>query len=131
TGAEQTFVVPEGVTSVVVDAYGAEGGGTSNCCSGLPRGGDGGRVQATPPVTPGETLYIYVGGRGGNGDGLGAAVPGGFNGGGPTPLGAGRPGGSGGGATDIRRGGNTLAARVLVAGGGGGGGYSSSNGGGG
>jgi len=51
TGAAQPFTVPAGVTSITVDVVGAHGSGTS----GPPSfGGDGGRVQATLPVTPGR-----------------------------------------------------------------------------
>ena len=46
TGANQTWTVPSGITSIVVDVY----GGGSN--------GAGARVQATVPVTPGQTLSL-------------------------------------------------------------------------
>jgi hypothetical protein len=108
TGAAQQLVIPAGVTQIVVDAYGADGGNGS-----LAAGGRGGRVQATIPVTPGETLTITVGGAGRDRPGL-SAQAGGFNGGGPTSG----DGGSGGGMSDIRRGGVFL----VVAGAGGGGG---------
>jgi hypothetical protein len=66
------------------------------------------------PVTPGQTLYVEVGGDGG--------FEGGFNGGGTSVFGDG-----GGGASDIRTDPSTdpgsLASRLLVAGGGGGGGF--------
>jgi hypothetical protein len=78
------------------------------------------------PVTPGETLYVNVGGEGGNAAACcgGAQAPGGFNGGGlggqtATDIGG---GGGGGGATDLREGGSALTNRIVVAGGGGGGG---------
>ena len=59
TGAEQTFKVPTGVTSIAVDATGAVGG------RGLGKKPSfGGRTQATIPVTPAETLYVFVGGKG-------------------------------------------------------------------
>ncbi|MBK8969770.1 MAG: HYR domain-containing protein [Lewinellaceae bacterium] len=102
TGAVQPWVVPAGVTSITVDVYGAEGYGAE---------GLGGRVQATHPVIPGETLYLYVGGAG-------TETTGGFNGGGSGGVYFGY--GSGGGASDIRQGGNTLNDRIIVAGGGGG-----------
>lgn len=101
TGSVQTFEVPVGVNALDVDVQGASGAGTG---AGL-----GGRVQATIPVDPGETIYIYVGRTGQNGTA--------YNGGGA-------PGGSvsrgGGGASDIRRGGTSTEHRVVVAGGGGG-----------
>jgi hypothetical protein len=88
TGAIQTYTVPTGVTSVLVDAVGAAGGSTATIAGGL-----GGRVQAALPTTPGEVLFIFVGGVSGN-----SAA--GFNGGGAGTA----PGMGGGGATDIRRG---------------------------
>jgi hypothetical protein len=61
TGSAQTFTVPAGVTSISVDAYGANGESTqSGYCGGTE--GKGGRVQADLTVTPGEVLNIYVGG---------------------------------------------------------------------
>ena len=57
TGSEQTFVVPAGVTSISVDAYGAQGG-TNSPATNI---NFGGRVQADLPVTPGTTIFIYVG----------------------------------------------------------------------
>ena len=109
TGAEQTFTVPSGVNSITVDVKGAAGGYNS---SSEPKGG---RVQATLPVTAGETLYIYVGGKGG-------ASSGGFNGGGSSGSRSNYK--SGGGASDIRSGGNALSNRIIVAGGAGGNGLS-------
>jgi hypothetical protein len=85
TGAAQTFTVPHGVSSVVVDARGAAGGesgfsvgaGTFEFPHAV--GGLGARVQgAVDGLTDGELLQVNVGGRGG-GDGR---ETGGFNGGG-------------------------------------------------
>ena len=104
TGAAQTWTVPEGVTRVTLDLYGAGGEGLT---SSTTRPGVGARVTRTRSVTPGETFEVNVGGRGY--DGLG-----GFNGGGN----GGEHGG--GGATDVRPVGGTLEDRILVAGGGGG-----------
>jgi hypothetical protein len=122
TGAEQQWVVPAGVTSIDVDVRGAQGGGAP---AGDPNtsGGLGGRVQTTLTVTPGETLYIYVGGKGGDLVSPNTAGPGGFNGGGPGAIDnvdQNAPSGGGGGASDIRRGGNTPDKRIVAAGGGGG-----------
>jgi hypothetical protein len=112
TGAMQIFVVPACVTSISVDVSGGAGGGEA--ALGAP-GAYGGSVQADLPVTPGTTLYIFVGGKG---DSLGNP---GFNGGGAGANGSvGAPGGGGGGGSDIRVGGTTLNDRVIVAGGGGG-----------
>jgi len=111
TGGQQTWVVPSGITSISVTAMGAQGG--SGGGSGV--GGKGAWVQTTLSVTPGQTLYIYVGGQGGtptagwNGGGLGANIG----------LSA-NFGGGGGGASDIRQGGTALTNRIVVAGGGGG-----------
>ena len=122
-----TWVVPNNVTSVTVDARGAQGGGgtdlcgTERCASEL--GGKGGRVQTTLAVTPGETLVIYVGGRGGDLIPPNTGGPGGFNGGGAGGIDNvdfNAPAGGGGGASDVRQGGDNLAHRVVVAGGGGG-----------
>lgn len=111
TGGEQSFVVPAGVTRVTVDASGAAGEASG---AGQSRpGGLGGRIAATLAVTPGQTLYVEVGGTGASG---------GWNGGGARPdVLAGR----GGGASDVRTcplAGpcDTLASRLVVAGGGGG-----------
>src|ERR1700677_1910293 len=71
TGREQRFMVPSGVKSIGVVA---RGGGALGSGSGS-SAGRGGGVHAVIPVTPGETLAIYVGGGG-----LGTS--GGFNGGG-------------------------------------------------
>lgn len=115
TGAVATFVVPAGVTSLEVEALGAEGG--SNLSA---PGGRGAGVIATMPVVAGETLEIRVGGRGSDGGGV---TVGGYNGGAGSTrglVGTNYSGAGGGGATDIRRAPFGLADRLLVAGGGGG-----------
>lgn len=117
TGAQQTFVVPAGVTTVHIDAQGAAGwSGPSNA------GGLGGSASGNLSVTPGETLYVYVGGQGTAAIGVDVPMGGGFNGGGNGMNNSVSPNvvGGGGGASDIRKGGTALANRVLVAGGGGG-----------
>lgn len=108
TGAQQTLVIGTGCTTITVDAVGASG---SNAFWGR-SGGRGGRSQGSVTVTPGETVYIYVGGMGLKAGDPGA--PGGYNGGG---IGGGWS--TGGGASDVRRGGTALTDRVIVAGGGG------------
>ncbi len=119
TGGEQTLVVPAGVTSVHVTAVGGRGGGAF---TGGGAGGAAAEVEGELSVTPGETLYVEVGG---NGRSELEGGGGGFNGGGsgaPIPFGA----GGGGGATDVRTApsgaGLSPDPRLLVAGGGGGGG---------
>ena len=64
-----TFVVPAGVTSITVEAWGASGGDGGECtindCVAV--GGDGGEgayVTVTLAVTPGETLHVVVGEEG-------------------------------------------------------------------
>lgn len=132
---EQTYTVPAGVTSVRVSATGAPGG------AGAPgpnipgvAGGLGAQVTGDLAVTPGEVLYVEVGGPGGDGSANGGGLPG-FNGGGLGGRsfgGDGSFGGGGGGASDVRLcsvsamscagAASSLASRVVVAGGGGGGG---------
>jgi len=120
TGAEQTSVVPPGVTSLKVYLFGAQGGagiagaGFTGPTSPGGAGGLGGAVAGTLAVTPGQTLSIWVGGQGSQ-----AVNPGGLGGVGASNS---TPAGTGGGATDIRVGGNAIANRVAIAGGGGGGG---------
>jgi hypothetical protein len=116
----QSFVVPAGVCSITVDATGAQGGLEAFSSAD---GGPGGRTVATIPVTPGETLQIDVGGRGGDGEGASddsvsadnvvdgavsaAAVfaggAGGINGGGAGGSSSDGGGGGGGGASDVRQ----------------------------
>ncbi len=113
TGAEQTWTVPAGVTTMIVEVWGAAGGGGSTW------GGAGGYTKGRLTVTSGTQYYIYVGENP-------TAQTGGWNGGGTGGL-AGTyssissyQGKGGGGATDVRVGSNTLASRIIIAGGGGG-----------
>ncbi len=112
------FKVPKGVESIIVDAFGAQGGAGRLGA----QGGRGGRTVSSLQVTPGETLEIDVGGRGGDAssDQMHGGA-GGSNGGAAGGDGSlGGPGGGGGGASDVRQGGTTFGDRVVVAGGGGG-----------
>lgn len=59
TGAVQSYTVPVGVTSVTIDASGAQGGGSFGGAGGL-----GARMQGTFAVTPGEVLSVVVGQQG-------------------------------------------------------------------
>ena len=128
TGAVQQFVVPCGITSVVVAAYGGQGANAQDRLSTAHAGGLGGTATGTLTVTPGETLYVNVGGQG-NTNGSG-----GFNGGasgGTSTAGtscSGGPAGGGGGMSDVRRGGSALSNIVIAAGGGGGSGRDYCNG---
>lgn len=121
TASVQTYTVPASITSLAVDMIGARGGDAYDNNSA---GGLGGRVQCTLNVTPGQVLYVYVGGQGAQATGLGTA-PGGYNGGGI----GGPYGGGGGGATDIRTDNGPVSPtnRLVVAGGGGGGSWNCSN----
>ena len=107
TGSFQTYVVPAPFDCIDVVVEGAQGGGTN--------GGLGARVTATIPVTPGQTLRVYVGERC---SGTGTS----FNGGGAgqTATSAGDPSFCGGGGSDIRVAPYGTANRIVVAGGGGG-----------
>ncbi len=123
TGGAQSFTVPTGVSSVTVDALGAQGG-AANVSGGL-----GGETEAPVSVSAGDVLDVLVGGQGGPFGGVGTP---GFNGGGAGGLGgpgnplSGAAAAGGGGASDVRTGACAktlscgLAARVLVGGGGGG-----------
>lgn len=105
TGGQQTWVVPAGLSTVTVKAYGADGEG----------GYKGALVQGDITVTAGETLYVYVGGAGSTNSG--------YNGGARRCSTTGIY--NSGGASDVRRGGTALSNRVIVAGGAGGGAYGS------
>ncbi len=105
TGNVQEWIVPQGVTEINVDLFGARGASGSGSAGGP--GGFGAVISGTMSVEPGSTLFIAVGGQNG------------YNGGGNPGNGN---AGNGGGATDIRIGGVALANRVVVAAGGGGGG---------
>ncbi len=115
TGGPQSFTVPPGVTSLSIDAQGAEGGGGP----GAP--GLGGDATATIAVASGDAVQVMVGGRGQIGAG-------GWNGGGAPGASSipATPSGGGGGGSDTRVGPCAatlscgLAARAVVAGGGGG-----------
>ncbi|MBK9300735.1 MAG: T9SS type A sorting domain-containing protein [Bacteroidetes bacterium] len=116
TGSMQTFTVPAGITSVNIDAFGAQGGGSEACAPpNQEDGGLGGFASGTLSVIPGQVLNIFVGQKPTMVPGIGQ--PGGYNGGGAS----GQYGGAGGGASDVRVGGTALGDRVIVAGGGGGG----------
>ena len=127
TGSEDTFEVPDGVSSVHVVATGAPGavgffGGSA---------GRGATVSGDLTVTPGQTLYVNVGGTPTNVAGTcfeNVACIGGFNGGGSSLYAFGGRGGGGGGASDVRTvatpssgdQSESLNSRLIVAGGGGG-----------
>ena len=115
TGAPQAYVVPAGVTAVLITCLGAGGlGGTFGGAPGsASAGAAGGLATGILAVTPGETLHVYVGGTANS-------AFGGYNGGGNggTTSTAGYYAGGGGGGSDVRQGGTALADRKIVAGGG-------------
>jgi hypothetical protein len=121
TGAEQSYVVPDGVHAVHIKAVGGEGAMSPGTATGpfTPEpGGFGSVAAANFPVHPGETLYVEVGGNA-------TGTAGGFNGGGNGDS-SGVQGGGGGGASDVRLSSRaaplSLFSRMIVAAGGGGGG---------
>ena len=124
TGSVQTWTAPACISYVLVDAMGATGGtgiGYSPPTTIYNVGGSGGRVRCKLTVVAGQTLSIYIGGRGIDAT-IGMPAIGGYNGGGNVSTGTFGVGGSGGGATDIRITPYSLTERVVVAAGGGGGG---------
>jgi hypothetical protein len=113
-GADQTWTVPDGVTSVQFKVWGAGGGGAGT----TEFGGSGGYASGFRTVTPGETFTLRVGGGGyGSVEGTGTGNDaGGFGGG----VGGGQDHGGGGGSYVFS--GGTAFANVIAAAGGGGGG---------
>jgi hypothetical protein len=59
------WTAPDGITSVVVEAWGGGGGGKAY----TPGGGGGAYASSTVAVTPGNAYYIVVGQSGANADG--------------------------------------------------------------
>ncbi len=104
TGKVEYFVVPECVTQVSIEAWGAQGGNENGAYCTKGYGGKGGYASCALSVMPGETLAIRAGGT------SCCACTLGFNGGGYQ---------AGGDASDVRRAGDSLADRVVVAAGGG------------
>ncbi len=104
-----SFVVPGGVTSITVKAWGAGGGGGGGGeSSSGGSGGAGGFAIATLTTTPAESLTVTIGTGGGGGTGR-------------TDSG---DGGGGGGHSEINRSGTNL---IIAPGGGGGGGGDGDN----
>ena len=118
TGGVQTFTAPY-TTTYTLTAYGAVGGydGVDGQGDGRSWGGNGGYIQGRIRLTAGQTLYIYVGGKGADARSSMSEWEsfGGYNGGADTLW-----SGAGGGATDFRINGQNISNRILVAGGGGG-----------
>ena len=126
-GSPQTFVIPDGVTEIFIETWGARGGHSNS-----DKGGEGGYSYGYLNTSDSNlrgigvknrTLYVYVGGKGGSK--VPGGTGGGWNGGGPASGGSRDNDGAGGGGTDVRiLGGswnniNSLNKRIIVAGGGG------------
>jgi len=123
TGSDQSWEVPDAVTSVSFVVLGAKGGDFNDPDANAFKdysgfGGNGHLLNGTLSVVPGDLLIIRVGGEGGLGDGS-QTGGGGFGGGGDGgPPNAGVAGGSGGGGySGVFWG----ASPLIIAGGGGGG----------
>ena len=134
--AVQEYVVPRSGT-YKIEAWGAQGGtGKVKNSSTTYEGGRGAYTSGTITLQAGQKLYIYVGGKGADGNLNSQFVGGGYNGGGAgyTSSDMTYAGGAGGGSTDIRlkpaasakfpyTDEESLASRIMVAAGGGGGSY--------
>jgi len=115
-----SFTVPANVTSITVQAIGGNGGNALGPGGAVVASGGQGRVvNATLPVTPGEVLWIVVGGNGANS----SQAFGGGGGGGASDIRTCAPG-----ASTCSTAGTSLQSRLIVAGGGGGGGGSAAGG---
>ncbi len=112
TGQDEEWTVPANITSILVEAYGAQGGSKDVA------GGLGGKVQAIIKVTPGEKLYIMVGGQ----PSLNSITAVYGNGGdaGTNNSNNSKQGAAGGGMTALFRSSVAMSNVLLVAGGGGG-----------
>ncbi len=117
TGAIQQFVVPNRVTTIQVNAIGAKGGTGARGQVG----GAGANITTTLNVTPGQVLYIVVGGF--PGQSATAAYGFGGNGGSGTNY-----GGAGGGLSGVFTSSSPAVANALIVAGGGGGGSGISTG---
>lgn len=121
TGAPVMWIVQPCMDSLFIQVWGAQGGFDPPTAGGL-----GGYAQGYLTPNVGDTLWLYVGGKGTDGPGSGqnCNLLGGWNGGGNTGAtccsNSGGGAGAGGGGTDVRLGGQTLNDRVIVGGGGGG-----------
>ena len=111
TGAIQKFVVPNRVTSIQVNAIGAKGGTGARGQVG----GSGANITTTLNVTPGQILYIVVGGF----PGQSKTAMYGFGGDGGTGT---NYGGAGGGLSGVFNSEIPANSNALVVAGGGGGG---------
>eukprot|EP00597_Dinobryon_sp_UTEXLB2267_P001440 CAMPEP_0170066908 /NCGR_PEP_ID=MMETSP0019_2-20121128/6459_1 /TAXON_ID=98059 /ORGANISM="Dinobryon sp., Strain UTEXLB2267" /LENGTH=277 /DNA_ID=CAMNT_0010274175 /DNA_START=269 /DNA_END=1103 /DNA_ORIENTATION=+ len=106
TSGSHSWSVPLGVSKIYVQLTGGSGGADATY-----NGGFGEIVTSLISVTPGQTLYLVVGGEGGKPP----VGSGGFNGGGGNGG-----NGAGGGGDDIRTALSDTSTRIVVAAGGGG-----------
>lgn len=98
SGADQSFAVPTCVSTVTIEAWGAEGGrGSPDATSGVP--GMGGYIKSDHNLAAGTNLVVVVGGRG-------------------LQVLPDNKGGGGGGRSEVRI--SSPSSVVIVAGGGGG-----------
>ena len=111
--ATATFVMPPGVSTLIIDAYaGGGGGGSGNVDNAQPGGGGGARVlQKLDSIAAGTTITVTVGagGNGGNGGGGGAGGNSSFGSyviayGGGASAAQGSGGGGSGGAASVNGG---------------------------
>lgn len=117
TGALQQFIVPNRVTAIQVKSIGAKGGTGARGQVG----GAGANITTTLNVTPGQVLYIVVGGF----PGQSATAKYGFGGNGGSGT---NYGGAGGGLSGVFSSSTPAIANALVIAGGGGGGSGISTG---
>ena len=119
SGEVQSYNIPAGAKSLILEVWGAQGGTYSSSY----QGGKGGYSVGTIPTAGLSSVSVYVGGQPAmSTPGAGSNITGGYNGGGQghstSYSGTTTYAQAGGGATDIRVNGNTLYDRVIVAGGG-------------
>ena len=117
TGSLQKFVVPNRVTAIQVNAIGAKGGTGGRGQAG----GAGANITTTLNVTPGQILYVVVGGF----PGQSTTPKYGFGGSGGSGT---NYGGAGGGLSGVFTSSSPAVANALVIAGGGGGGAGISTG---
>lgn len=123
TGDKIQLILPKG--KYMIECYGASGGNTgystTNIAAYNHSNGKGGYSHGTVTLSGKTKVYLYVGGKGEDGNATNTETSkGGFNGGG---NGGSYYAGAGGGATDVRIGTDDLSHRLIIAGGGGGAAY--------
>ena len=129
TGADQSFVIPAGITSITACLWGAGGAGGYPVNGAGGPGAAGGYSEGTIAVTPGETITLVVGGAGNITSGANTHTPVVYGFGGRGYVGSHNgAGGAGGGLAGLFRGSVDQSNALIIAGGGaGGGGYFTSN----